>query len=117
MAVVDRMKQAGVPLVLVGAALPRTGGGIYGAAAFLEDPSGEEVFRCQDRSVIITNAFNLKLQNELWERQGVQYCEMKGLYENWECNIVDGVHLDKGDAMFKLFKAVRNPIFMHSKKF
>ena len=45
MAVVDRMKQAGVPLVLVGAALPRTGGGIYGAAAFLEDPSAEEVFR------------------------------------------------------------------------
>ena len=64
MAVVDRMKQAGVPLVLVGAALPRTGGGTYGAAAFLEDPSGAEMLQCQERSVTITSAFNQKLQSE-----------------------------------------------------
>ena len=72
MAVVDRMKQAGVPLVLVGGALPRTGGGTYGAAAFLEDPSGAEMLQCQERSVTITSAFNQKLQSELWVRQGVQ---------------------------------------------
>ena len=116
-AVVDRMKQAGVPLVLVGGALPRTGGGKYGAAAFLEEPTGAEMVLCQERSFTLTAAFNQKLISELWVRQGVEYCKMKGLNENWECNIVDGVHLGKGTPMLKLFTAIRTPIIVNSKKF
>ena len=67
--------------------------------------------------MITTNALNAKLQRELRVRQGVDFCKMKGLVQDWECNIVDGVHLEKGLAMYKFMKAVRSPIVHHSKKF
>ena len=115
-----RLLLAGVPVVLLGAAMPRTRRGHWGAAASLSPPhlqaSEYEKWCAEGRSMAITEAFNLHLNREC-DKRGARYlyCKKQGMIEPWRPHIhPDGVHL-RGDAQqAKYLKSVRSKLIHHS---
>ena len=115
-----RLLLAGVPVVLLGAAMPRTRGGLGGAAASLSPhwvhASGSEKWGQEGRSIAITRAFNLKLERECRKR-GSRYlfCKELGLIEPWRPHIhPDGVHLRGDHQQAKYLESVRSKLIHHS---
>ena len=96
--------------------MPRTGKGRFGAAMFEEDPSDAMRAWFQQRSVKITESFNKTLKAGLRVRQGVDFWKKRGLIQNWDSMLEDGVHLQK-THQYAFFKCVRGALIHHAQAF
>ena len=110
------LKHEGVPSVIVGAAIPRTGDGRYGAASHIppEEQNWKDLWDFEESSVTDTQKFNDRLSSRIKTcYQGVYFEKKKGFTEGWPGKLGDGVHLKEGQPQQKYWSNMRSMAINH----